>query len=145
MVRSFVFVCLFVLVVPVIGCGEPKSSKEEDSHAQAEHAHGLTLNQGSQWEMDSHTRSIFEQMATSFREGNVESGEREVIKTTGKKIRGEINDLIRGCTMEGEAHDQLHKYLAAYVPAVDRMARSGTKADADGVGALLDLYPTYFR
>ncbi len=67
------------------------------------------------------------------------------IKATGATIRGEINELIQGCTMTGEAHNQLHRYLMVYIPAVEAMAHGGTKAQADSVGMLLELYPKYFE
>jgi len=88
---------------------------------------------------------MFARMAASFDEGGIESSDPESIRVTAKRMRAQINELIQGCSMTGEAHDRLHTYLMMYIPAVDRMADGGTKAEADSVGRLLELYPTYFE
>jgi hypothetical protein len=151
---QLVFVIVTALLVA--SCGKP--GEEAQSNSQPEggdpspiaadastNDHGLRLNGADKWPMDAHTRAMFDKMTASFRDGGTDSGDSESIKAVGAKIRGEIDELIQGCTMTGEAHNQLHKYLMAYIPAVEKMAKEGTKAGAASVRELLELYPKYFH
>jgi hypothetical protein len=103
------------------------------------------MNGHEKWPMDSHTRRMFAQIGGTLSGGEHAVDDHGSFAATGKKMRAEIDELIRGCTMQGAAHDQLHNYLMAYIPAVDRMAEVGTKVQADSVRMLLDLYPSYFE
>ena len=149
-------VSAIVMGLLLISCGESGKEIQSTSHSEggdpspiaadvSTNDHGLRLNGDDKWPMDAHTRAMFDKMKASFRDGGTDSGDTESIKAVAATIRAEIDELIQGCTMTGEAHDQLHKYLMAYIPAVEKMANAGTKADAESVHALLELYPKYFQ
>ena len=66
-------------------------------------------------------------------------------KDLGSLLQQDLGKLVAGCTMAGGAHDQLHVYLTAYMPSVQRLAESGDEAARSEVEALLGLYPEYFE
>ncbi len=125
---------------------DAESHSAHPSPATAEDAlDGMQLNDGQKWQMDDHTRSVFAKMAASFSSSDHLAEEGEGLKKAGTALRADIDDLIAGCTMTGEAHDQLHKYLTGYIPAVTALAESGGVEQAEKVGHYLDRYDEFFE
>ena len=81
----------------------------------------VPLNAGEKWKMDSHTRNSIGRMKQLI----------EGMETTtlGKSLAGEFHDLMKGCTMQGEPHDQLHVFLNELMPEI--LALSGEMNDED--------------
>ena len=123
--------------------------RSEDSHAahsdQTTEPVKLALNHGRKWKMDDHTRSSFAEMASSFSYSDRTPLEEEDLKRAGVQLQTQIKDLIQGCTMSGEAHDQLHVYLSGYMPVVKALAQSGGVEHAQAVRHYLDTYRDYFE
>lgn len=119
-------------------------SEEPDTHQEHPGNHGttgelqLTLNDGQRWKMDDHTRLMFKAMTERIEAG----GE---IKTVGKGLKAELDKLIQGCTMTGEAHNQLHAFLTAFIPAVQKVVTTGSAESLLTVTELLHEYPKYFE
>lgn len=111
-------------------------------HGPAEHGHAegqkLVLNDGQKWETDEHTRTIFATMRARL--DSELSG-----KELGAALEGDLQKLIQGCTMPGEAHKQLHVFLMGYLPAVAHLSESGHEHARESVVSLLDEYPKYFQ
>lgn len=131
----------------VWSCGEHHGSGHADGHPEALHAPtgedgGLRTDGGEPWQMDDHTRSMFAAMVD--RVGR-HSGAGEPARELGSALQQDIDALIRGCTMTGEAHAELHKFLLELMPAVEALATEGGDAQLHDVEELLDSYPEYFR
>ena len=149
--------CLAALTLALVGChgpGEGHSSEAQHGHGHEvgesageppSGSHGLVLNGAEKWQMDDHTRSMFTQMVQRLEGSDLESATVTELKESGSLLRKDIDELIAGCTMEGEAHDVLHKYLVAYIPSVDALSKSGDSESAEAVQALLQVYPRFFE
>ena len=116
-----------------------------DSATPEDGLDGLALNNGSKWEMDDHTRTVFAKMATSFLNFDPQSMDEDGLMKAGADLQVDINALIQGCTMTGDAHDQLHVYLTGYMPAVAALSDSGRIEDAQKVTHYLEKYGDYFE
>ena len=128
-------------------CGEGHGVHHSDDHEAPGHVAegkglGLRLDDGAKWEMDTHTRSLFAKM-TERVEGH--EGDHEAAKGLGSALDGDIDKLIEGCTMTGDAHGELHKYLVALIPAVEELASGGGEEELGAVRELLDSYPRFFE
>ncbi len=145
---------LLIAVTLLASCGDYNSeseSGETDTHTS--HAAdtpddglaGLELNDGHKWQMDEHTTSIFAKMIASFPTADLSPLEGEGLKKAGETLNVHIGELIQGCTMTGDAHNQLHVYLSAYIPAVTALSESGRTEDARKVKHLLEKYGEYFE
>ena len=106
---------------------------------------GIELNDGNKWDMDQHTRSSFNQMAEYFLPIDLKLATIEDLKKTGVHLQSQSDSLIQGCTMTGDAHDQLHEFLMHYLPAVNNLAQFGKIEDADNIKYLLSNYNKYFK
>jgi hypothetical protein len=142
---------ILLLAALLISCGD-ESSKTQFHNDEAHSVHlsdtaeqGLRLNNGQKWLMDDHTRSTFAEMAGSFLKTDYLSMEGEGLKKTGSNLQLQIGELIKGCTMTGDAHDQLHVYLMGYIPAVAALSESGRIEDAQKVKHYLEIFNKYFE
>ena len=113
------------------------SGEAGEGHEIADH--GLQSHNGEKWPMDDHTRAMFTTMS-----GRLEGFEGD-LTTLGTTLQGDLGELIAGCTMTGAAHDELHKFLGLYMPAVGRLADAGQAEDLERIRELLELYPSYFE
>lgn len=102
----------------------------------------LVLDEGRPWRLDEHARSNF---ASARRAAGAEPTDDAARRALGAELQELVRVLIEGCTMSGPAHDQLHQFLGMYVPAVDRLAASGSSADAAAVRELLELHARSFE
>lgn len=130
----------------LVGCGDMHKSHAEQAtehqHATAQHADAATaslqLDHGVKWRLDEHTRAQFQIMHERL--SSATSG-----KELGSKLQHDVEQLIAGCTMTGDAHQQLHVFLAQFMPAVNALQETGDAADETQVKTLLAQYPQYFE
>jgi hypothetical protein len=131
---------------PAAPAAEPAAPADEHS-ADSETALILTLDDGAKWPMDEHTRTAFGAMRGRLDEAKPTSVQEYV--ALGAALQSDIDGLIVGCTMRGPAHDQLHVFLRAYIPAVQVL--KGTTDAADGqrnlehLRALARAYDIHFE
>jgi hypothetical protein len=125
------------IVLLLCSCGEDHHHDHGDLDAAS--VPGLTLNDGKKWQMDDHTREMFAAMATRTSEHKGE------LKKLGEGLEEDLDKLVRGCTMVGGAHDELHRFLIHYVPAVSKLENTGSMEALTRVKMLLQAYPEYFE
>ena len=151
-----------IFVIFIASCRENNNRSDSnnkhptvsDDHSHPVHDHsqktkisGMKLDKGKKWKMDEHTRSMFKKMVSSFTasDHSTVAG----LQKSGVQLKGEINDLIKGCTMTGDAHDQLHVFLTGYIPAVELLASSNDlesgRDQAMKVKVFIDMYDDYFE
>ena len=75
------------------------------------------LNDGERWQMDPHTRESMGRLLPLLRDGSVSGPEQ------AKHIDKELGVLVKGCTMTGPAHDELHVFLGALFPRVGALSK----------------------
>ena len=124
-------------------------SQSAGPHAVEPHAQetgvdspGLRLNGTQKWQMDEHTRAMYGTMVARIADRDAED---LASKQLGQELDKDLDALVQGCTMTGDAHRELHKFLGAYIPAVQALAAEGGEDAALEVQRLLELYPRYFE
>ncbi len=153
-------VLLLVLLGSLPGCGQRAadheahdagSSQAESIQAGSSHAEEartteieLQLDEGRRWPLDEPTRAHVARMTERIEDLDPATADAETLRRTGGELSDDLDSLIRGCTMTGEAHQQLHLYLTALIPAVDGFAAGDAEA-ASRVAELLRMAPTYFE
>ncbi len=103
------------------------AADDAHSHGHSNHgstvaASGLSLNNGDQWEMDDHTRKMSSKMEETF--FGADHSNQASLNALGTQLETQIGELIKGCTMSGEAHDQLHIFLTDYIPTIQNLAKA---------------------
>ncbi|MFT6395500.1 MAG: hypothetical protein ACJAYU_000242 [Bradymonadia bacterium] len=108
---------------------------------------GLHLNSGARWMMDEHTRGMFVAINATVASASMTSIEDSA--QAAQTLDGQLQQLVAGCTMDGSAHDELHKFLVAYIPAIGQLAEADSVETANesmtAVKALLAEYALHFE
>lgn len=144
-----IVIAISLSIIPVfsIGAGQLAYAQEHSHHASEVGISGLGLNHGQQWEMDEHTRTMLVKMEATFFAADHSS--QAGLNAAGAKLKVQLDDLITGCTMAGEAHDQLHVFMSEYIPVIDLLAQAGDYAAARDAAIELKghfgTYKKYFR
>ncbi len=108
-------------------------------------AHDLALDGDQKWMMDDHTRMVVGTMSDRFVGRELASSSTHDLEQLGEALSDDIQALIKGCTMSGPAHNELHKFLGHYLPAVNQLTTSGDAVHAARVQALLGVYGDHFE
>lgn len=110
----------FFLVLIYLGCSEKQQS--EQTRETQKKTIKFVLNDGKKWQMDQHTRNAIQNL-DSLLTFNEPIKSIEGSKLFAEKLDEELILLIRGCTMEGPAHDQLHVFLGYFYPMVQELKK----------------------
>jgi hypothetical protein len=144
----FIIASLFIFG----GTQQLYAGQQEHNHEHSENSEGkaindLSLNHGKRWEMDKHTRIISVKMNDTF--FNSDHSTKANLKSLGIKLETQLNDLIAGCTMEGEAHNQLHLFLTNYAPTIQNLAKAKNldmaRRSAIKLKGYLEAYKKHFK
>ena len=130
-----------IILIPAIAlflfsCGNASNEKSEDlseieTHDEHHHDHeseAIELNNGEKWTVDAnmltHIRTM-ENDVISF--AKVEQKDYKVLS---EKLQASIDLLTSNCTMTGQAHDELHKWLLPYIDLVKELSEAINEAEA---------------
>jgi len=136
---KFRIMMLLGLAVFAFNCGgEPKENKtevvieqeeqkQEDNH---DHEHdGVVLNNGEKWEVVEHMMAHIQRMENDVTNFN---GKTVVeYKTLSEDLIDNLNLLTSNCTMTGQAHDELHKWLLPYIDLANEFTEIETEVEAE--------------
>lgn len=141
--KNYFATLIVVLISITYGCNDPeKEEKSEISNDKSlasskvnEHQHSesdsIELNNGAKWkvipEMMAHIRNM-ESDVNRFSE--TKHTEFKDFTQLGSSLQKNIDLLTSNCTMEGKAHDELHKWLLPYIDMVEKLNKSKNKDEA---------------
>ena len=132
----FSAILIFSGALFLYSCGQQEEKKKEaKSQVIEEHHHNeydsIELNNGAKWkvvpEMMQHIKNM-ESDVNRFNE--TQHSDIKEFTQLGKSLQKNINLLTSNCTMEGKAHDELHKWLLPYIDIVEKLNKSKTKDEA---------------
>lgn len=138
------------LILLAISCGQRPDTVHE-RHGDAAHHHEemagpLTLNNGEKWEADAHTLSVVDEMKSEVadftRRG---TGSHHALADS---LTHQLNILINGCTMEGAAHEELHKWLVPVTKSISDLSAvkdaAGARAEIKNIEHSLHEFDEFF-
>lgn len=139
---------LFLLAIISIGScqnKEDKTSKEatEVSPVSEKHKETVTkvsLNKGQLWKANPETTAGI----NALRKIILESSQEESASILKEKLNSEFALIFKKCTMEGEAHNQLHNYLLPLKLKINSLDDSNKAEIKKEIIAYLDEYPLFF-
>jgi hypothetical protein len=120
-------------------CKEPASHEGSGAAVQ--------LNDGERWQANPETTDGIAKMQSILEnyESGIESAERQAMRD---ELEATFQEILIKCTMEGEAHEQLHNYL---LPMQGLFEKIGGTDDEENQAAAEQLknhlaeYSTYFK
>lgn len=127
--------------------GHDHSDEAHEGHGHDDHeaVAGITLNNGEKWQADKHTNDKVSEMKTQV--ANYKKSKDYAKLSTD--LEAGVNELIKGCTMDGEPHNQLHHWLEPFMGKVQSMKDASNDADKSAkvaeIEASLNQYTVYFK
>ena len=113
---------------------------EEHQHSDNEAIH---LNDGEKWKVDDNMMEHIRNM------------ENDIVAFTNKsdknytqlasKLKANLDLLTSNCTMKGQAHDELHKWLVPYIDLVDSLEKENTDEQFKAIQHSFENFNQYFK
>lgn len=133
--RSVAFFFSALLIFFLSGC-DPDNNEE-----------GLRLNDGKKWEVNDEMKPHIEKGRELLSEF-IASADTNFIKLA-EDLDGQNRALIMSCTMKGEAHDELHKWLYPHMELIEDLSAAENFDEAEVLVKDLDrsfrAYGDYFQ
>jgi hypothetical protein len=102
---------------------------------KSKHDHGdnseIVLNDGKKWVVVPEMFTIIKAMESDINSFNGTTIEDH--KNLGTKLQDNINKLTSNCTMKGQGHDELHKWLLPFLDYVAAYNEVNTVAEATSI------------
>lgn len=129
-------ISITVISLFLFNCSNPaneKSIEETKTDTSEVHQHddkneAIELNDGEKWKVDEnmiiHIRNM-ENDVIAFA-----TTEQKDYKSLSEKLQTNIDLLTSNCTMNGKAHDELHKWLLPYIEMVKELSEAKNEIEA---------------
>ncbi len=126
----------------------PPAAAAADEHAHPTHDAEPAAATDEVYALDEHTRTSLAALGALLTAGP-ETDDVAGHQALGAALDVELKGLIRGCTMEGPAHDRLHVWLMEFMPKVRGMQEgddlAALQALRNEAGALVTSTRTIFE
>lgn len=107
----------------------------------------IKLNNGEKWVVNSEMKPHIEKGNALLNE--FISKQEKDYQNLAESLKEQNNALIKSCTMKGESHDELHKWLHPHIELVDKLSKASTMDEAEVTIAELEnsfkVYHDYFQ
>lgn len=124
---------ILILFLPLLftACGNHSREAEK-----------IELNNGQKWavnvQMKPHIEKGRELLSSYLAENSTDH------KQLAADLQEQNSNLIKSCTMDGKAHDELHKWLHPHLELVKELSKTSSKNEADNlIAELQQSYKTY--
>jgi hypothetical protein len=117
------------IVLFLFSCNTKSNAEKTTEIKTEEHQHSDTeaiqLNKGKKWKVDDNMMLHIRNMEKDVMNFNSENNKKYPL--LANKLKSNIDLLTSNCTMKGEAHDELHKWLVPYIELVDEFSKEKSK------------------
>jgi hypothetical protein len=144
LIKKMIVVTIGLLV---LSCNTKSKEEKTTEIKTEEHQHSesetIQLNEGKKWKVDDammlHIRNM---------EKDVDNFDKESDKNyslLADKLKVNIDLLTSNCTMKGEAHDELHKWLVPYITLVDSFSKEKSVNQFTEIQHSFKTFNQYFQ
>ncbi len=124
-----------------------KTSAISEEQHQHEHSEAIELNNGKKWKVVDHMLLYIRNMEKDV--AACAKDEKKDYKKLAVKLEENIELLTSNCTMEGPAHDELHKWLVPYMDLVTDLSNAKNEKEEnelfDAIQESFVTFNTYFQ
>ena len=113
---------------------------EEHQHSDSE---AIQLNEGKKWKVDDNMMLHIRNMEKDVMNFNSENNKNYPL--LANKLKSNIDLLTSNCTMKGEAHDELHKWLVPYIALVDSFSKEKSANQFTEIQHSFKTFNQYFQ
>ena len=136
-------------------CGNSTNEKSNNQTEVAEHnehhhddeSEALKLNSGAKWVVNEEMKPYILE-AEGILNQHIESQALDY-RTLAAQLKDKNSGLIKSCTMKGESHDELHKWLHPHIELIESLSKAETAEEANKIISNLQTsfstYNQYFQ
>lgn len=125
-------------------------SETQKEQAPKEHAHDnnedIALNNGEKWVVDTEMMQHIEKIVNDVQGFNIENSDYAEL---ANKIDKNLGLLTSNCTMKGQAHDELHKWLLPFIQLSKDFKNANSNDEAqkeyEKIKESFTTFNTYFK
>lgn len=131
---------------------EQKNQKDsvavaEEDHHHHEHSEEIQLNKGEKWKVDANMMVHIDSMKRAIH--LFDTNTQGDLQTLAQQLQGHIDNLTSNCTMTGQAHDELHKWLLPFIDLTEEFAAETDQEKAQHLFAEIktsfETFDTFFE
>lgn len=136
-----------------MSCGNTEDNKSEvktevhKENNQDELNETIKLNNGEKWSVNEEMKPYINE-AESILTQHIESGNADYT-ALAINLKEKNTGLIKSCTMQGESHDELHKWLHPHMELIESLSNATSTEEANEIIANLQssfsTYHQYFQ
>lgn len=134
---------LFLVFLSIVSCNSEKANTEMHEDHISETELPVLIN-GEKWKANEEMNDVIvkaEQEAKQFN-GNELTG----YQSLGKKLKSMVKEITNSCTMQGRAHEELHKWLVLHIKYINRLSESeDIRSASENYKNVLNNFEDYHR
>lgn len=138
---------LALSVLFLFSCKDKIKSEKTESTETEMHQHSdneaLQLNNGKKWKANETMLLNIRTMEKDV--ASFDSKKPENYEVLAKNLKANISLLTANCTMTGQAHDELHKWLLPFIDLVDTFSKDKSNATFAKIQESFITFNTYFE
>lgn len=113
---------IILVLISTVACNS------NQSQPSAIHKNDIVLNQGQKWKVNPEMMVYIHQSETTAKEAL--HGDAIDYVLVGNTLTEQVKLLTKSCTMKGQSHDELHKWLHPYMLLVDSLSSANSTDEA---------------
>lgn len=122
---------------------EEKPAKIKTAEHQHSESEAIQLNEGEKWKVDDNMILYIRNMEKDV--VNFEKEDDKNYSLLADKLKVNLDLLTSNCTMKGEAHDELHKWLVPYIELVDAFSKEKSANQLIEIQHSFKTFNQYFQ
>ena len=138
---------LATVVLLIFSCNTKSKEEKTTEIKTEEHQHSesetIQLNNGEKWKVDDnmmiHIRNMEKDVVHFDQEKSTN------YSLLANKLKTNIDILTSNCTMKGQAHDELHKWLVPYIELVDLFSKEKSANQFTEIQNSFKTFNQYFQ
>ena len=138
---------VMVLSLSYVGCSEQTSHEEATDNSQNKTSSAIELNNGEKWAINDEMMNPVKDMEAHIVEFS--SDELQDYLALAETLKVDIKSLTSNCTMTGQGHDELHKWLLPYIDLVSKLSEATDEGEAlvqfEAIKTSLSTYNKHFK
>ncbi|WP_017258286.1 hypothetical protein [Pedobacter arcticus] len=142
--KKVFLLALSAIILSSCGNNSTKSQNNQEKVSSEEHHHdeeanAIQLNHGEKWVVNNEMKPFVlegENLVNGYLENNDTDH-----KILAEEIKAQNSMLVKSCTMKGESHEALHKWLHPHLELVKTLKTETDKAKASEI--ILQLQQSY--
>lgn len=151
-IKLFAFLAMSLFLFGCENSITKNSTAEQETVAEETHNHQdigetLVLNNGEKWKVDNNMMIYIQNMEADM--NSFAANNQKDYQLLADELQKNVKLLTSNCTMNGAAHDELHKWLVPYITEVNELTEAKNENEAfktfKNIQESLNTFNQYFQ